>query len=53
MLEFLLSMDWKAWLLASQGLLGGALLVALLIPGKQPDKLLQSVLDFLKKFSLK
>lgn len=31
----------------------GLLVVALLIPGDQPDKFLQSAIDFLKKFSSK
>lgn len=31
----------------------GALVVALIIPGEQPDKFLQGAIDFLKKFSQK
>ena len=31
----------------------GVLVVALIIPGEQPDKFLQSAIDFLKKFSSK
>jgi len=35
------------------GLLSAVLVIALLIPGEQPDKLLQGAVDFLKKLSLK
>jgi hypothetical protein len=33
--------------------LTGLIGIALLIPGEQPEKALQSVLDFIKKFSKK
>lgn len=35
------------------GLLSAILVIALLIPGDQPDKFLQSAVDLLKKFSVK
>lgn len=35
------------------GLFTAALAIALLIPGDQPDKFLQSAVDFIKKFSRK
>lgn len=31
----------------------GALAISLVVPGEQPDKALQSIVDFLKKFSVK
>jgi len=34
-------------------LLSGVIAIALLIPGEQPEKALQGVVDFLKKFSKK
>lgn len=34
-------------------LLSGVIAICLLIPGEQPEKALQGVVDFLKKFSLK
>jgi hypothetical protein len=34
-------------------LLSGVIAIALIIPGEQPEKALQSVVDFLKKFSKK
>ena len=32
---------------------GGLIMIAMVIPGEQPEKALQSALDFLKKFSSK
>jgi hypothetical protein len=32
---------------------GGFLSIAMIIPGEQPDKFLQSIVDFLNKFSKK
>ncbi len=54
-------MEWLTWLLANYqallsaviGLLTAAIAVALLIPGEQPEKALQSAVDFLSKFSRK
>lgn len=40
-------------LAAVNGLLGAAISLALLIPGEQPEKALQSVVDWLSKFSRK
>lgn len=34
-------------------LLSGVIAVSLIIPGEQPEKALQKVVDFLKKFSAK
>ena len=33
--------------------LGGLIVIAMVIPGDQPEKALQSVVEFLKKFSRK
>jgi hypothetical protein len=35
------------------GLLSAVIAVCLLIPGEQPEKALQAIVDFLKKFSRK
>jgi len=45
--------NWMEVLLGSQAMLGGALALALLIPGDQPDKALQSIVNLLSKFSKK
>lgn len=38
---------------AVSALLSGVIAISLLIPGDQPEKALQSAVDFLKKFSKK
>jgi hypothetical protein len=38
---------------AVMALLSGVIAIALLIPGEQPEKALQGVVEFLKKFSKK
>lgn len=38
---------------AVSALLSGVIAISLLIPGEQPEKALQSAVDFLKKFSKK
>lgn len=45
--------NWAVIISAIVGLLASMLVIALLIPGEQPDKFLQSAVDFLKKFSIK
>lgn len=40
-------------ILALNGILVGVIGIALLIPGEQPEKALQGVVDFLSKFSKK
>ena len=45
--------NYQAILSAVVALLTGAIAVALLIPGEQPEKTLQKVVDFLAKFSKK
>lgn len=47
------SQDWLAWLGAITALLGAIIAIAQLIPGEQPEKSLQAVVDFLSKFSRK
>lgn len=42
-----------AVLSAIVGLLSAVIAVCLLIPGEQPEKALQAIVDFLKKFSRK
>lgn len=53
-------MTWLQWAIASGpnlisavvAVLSAMIALALLIPGDQPEKALQSAVDFLKKFSL-
>jgi hypothetical protein len=40
-------------LVAVEGMLMGVIGICLLIPGDQPEKALQAIVDFLKKFSKK
>lgn len=49
----LLSVDFFAWLGAITALLGAIIAIAQLIPGEQPEKALQAIVDFLSKFSRK
>lgn len=35
------------------GILSGVIAIALLIPGEQPEKALQGIVEFLKKYSAK
>ena len=54
-------MEVFAWIMANHeavlgaivALLSGIIAVALLIPGEQPEKTLQKIVDFIKKFSKK
>ena len=54
-------MEWFTWILTNYstllngliGLFSAAIVIALVIPGAQPEKFLQSVVDFLSKFSKK
>jgi hypothetical protein len=52
-ISLITSQDWLAWLGAITALLGAVIAIAQLIPGDQPEKSLQAVLDFLSKFSRK
>ena len=45
--------NYQDILTAVNALLAGVIAVSLLIPGEQPEKFLQSALDFIKKFSKK
>lgn len=53
MISLILSQDWLAWVGAITALLGAVIAIAQLIPGEQPEKGLQAVVDFLSKFSRK
>lgn len=44
---------WMEVLGATTALLSGVVAICMLIPGEQPEKFLQGVLDFLAKFSRK
>lgn len=50
--EFIVA-NYQAIISAIVALLSGVIAVCLLIPGDQPEKFLQSVVDFLSKFSRK
>ncbi|MFZ9739646.1 MAG: hypothetical protein ACO3EZ_16740 [Prochlorotrichaceae cyanobacterium] len=52
-ISLITSQDWLAWLGAITALLGAVIAIAQLIPGEQPEKSLQAVLDFISKFSRK
>jgi hypothetical protein len=52
-LTFIQSQDVFAWVGALVALLSAVIAVASLIPGDQPEKSLQSVVDVLSKFSKK
>lgn len=45
--------NWQSILSAIVALLSGLIAISLLIPGDQPEKALQGVVDFLSKFSVK
>lgn len=48
-----LSLNWDALLIAVQGILMGVIAISIMIPGDQPEKFLQSIVDFVSKFSKK
>ena len=45
--------NYEAVLAAVMALLSGIIAVALLVPGQEPERTLQKIVDFLKKFSKK
>lgn len=47
------SVDLFAWIGAITALLTAVIAIAQLIPGDQPEKSLQAIVDFLAKFSKK
>jgi len=49
----LIIQNWDQVLLALNAALAAGIAIALLIPGPQPEKALQKVLDVLKNFSKK
>lgn len=52
-ISLIASQDWLAWLGAITALLGAVIAIAQLIPGEQPEKFLQSVVNIISKFSRK
>lgn len=52
MIQFLLA-NYQAIIAGIVAILGGIITICLLIPGPQPEKALQSIVDFLTKFSAK
>ena len=48
-----ISLNYQAIIAALVALFSGVIAVALLIPGEQPEKTLQGIVDFLSKFSKK
>jgi len=53
LISLITSQDWLAWLGAITALLTAVIAICQLIPGDQPEKALQGVVDFLSKFSRK
>jgi hypothetical protein len=53
LISFVTTQDWVAWVGAATALLTAVIAVASLIPGDQPEKSLQSIVDVLSKFSKK
>lgn len=53
LISFVQGQDLFAWLGAITALLGAVIAVAQLIPGDEPERTLQRVVDFLSKFSRK
>ena len=47
------SLNYQAIITAVMALFTGIIAVSLLIPGEQPEKTLQAIVDFLSKFSKK
>lgn len=45
--------NWSTLLSGVIGLFSAAVAIAMIIPGEQPEKFLQSIVDFLSKFSVK
>lgn len=52
-IQTILSLDLTKWIGAVTALLGAVIAFFMLIPGEQPEKALQGILDFLAKFSKK
>lgn len=45
--------NWDSLLGKASAIVAALLSIAMIIPGDQPDKVLQSLLDFIKKYSKK
>lgn len=52
-ISFITSQDWLAWVGALTALLGAVIAIAQLIPGDEPERTLQKIVDILTKFSRK
>lgn len=52
-IEFVQNMDFAAWVTAINALLVGFIALFSLIPGDQPEKTMQVIVDIIKKFSKK
>lgn len=48
-----MSVNWMAMVGGITTILVGIIAIALVIPGEQPEKFLQPIVDFLKKLSVK
>lgn len=46
-------LDLIGWITAIEALLIGIIAISLLVPGEQPEKALQGIVDFLANFSRK
>lgn len=52
-ISLITSQDWLAWVGAITALLGAVIAIAQLIPGEEPERTLQKIVDFISKFSRK
>lgn len=48
-----LTENWPIILAAINGILAGIIAIAMMIPGEEPEKTLQAIVDFISKFSKK
>lgn len=53
LISILVGQDWLAWVGALTALFGAIIAIAQLIPGDEPERTLQKIVDFLSKFSRK
>lgn len=52
LIEFV-TLHWMEILVASQAMLGAMIAIFMLVPGPQPEKAMQAVLDFITQLSRK
>lgn len=52
-IDFFMAMQWMEWVIAIESLMASLIMLFMLIPGDQPEKTLQKILDIMSKFSKK